>query len=287
MGTKVCIDGELVDPEQAFVPVLDRGFLYGDSVFEVLRTYGGVPAPERRHLERLERSCARVGIALPVPLDTVRDEVHRTLAAADNEESWIRIVITRGAGPISFDVRSARAPRRIVIVQPLTTLPAEAYAEGVAVVTAITPRALDSSPAAGAKSSNYLTNLLATDSARQAGAHEALVLGPGGEVLEGATSNVFVVRQATVITPPLAMGILGGITRALVLEAAVAAGMPVSEGLLFPHDLYTAEEVFLTSSIREVLPVVRVDGVPVADGRPGEWTRRLHAAYRHALEAAD
>lgn len=283
MGTKVSIDGVQVDVDRAFVSVLDRGFLYGDSVFEVLRTYGGVPAPERLHLERLAASCARVGIALPMDLDVIRDEVRATHAATGNDESWIRVVITRGTGPISFDVRTAVSPVRVVIAQPLVTPPPEVYEQGVTVATSLQPRALDASPAAGAKSSNYLANLLVTDDARRRGAYEAVLLGPGGEVLEGASSNVLVARGGRLSTPPLTLGLLGGITRRLVLEAARSAGIDVREEVLFPQDLYAADEVLLTSSIREVVPVVGVDGVAVGDGRPGPLARRLRALYRQAV----
>lgn len=283
MGIEICIDGAPTSPDTASVPVLDRGFLFGDSVFEVLRTYGGVPRPLELHLERLARSCDRVGITLPVGLDVLRGELFATLDRSGNEESWIRIVITRGAGPISFDIRTAHDPRRVIIVQPLVTPPEEIYREGVAVACATVARALDPSEAAGAKNSNYLRNVLAADDARRRGAYEAILLGPGGEVLEGASSNFFVVRDSRLLTPPLALGILGGITRAVVLDCTKSLGIDTAETVLFPHDLYTADEVFLTSSIREVVPVVRVDGAAIGDGRPGPLTQRLGAAYRGAI----
>lgn len=283
-GLVVAIDGEVVALERALVSVLDRGFLFGDSVFEVLRTYEGVPRPLGRHLERLARSCERVGIELPVSLDRLREELESTLAVAGLDEAWIRIVITRGAGPISFDVRSARHPKRLILMQPLVTPPDEVYADGVEVATATVARALDPSDAAGAKNSNYLRNLLAADDARRRGAYEAVMLGPGGEVLEGASSNVFIVKDERLITPPLELGILGGITRAVVLEAARNLGIETHERVFFPHDLYAADEAFLTSSIREVVPIVGADGVSIGHGRPGTLAPELRAAYREAIE---
>ena len=279
----VAIDGRVVEPERALVSVLDRGFLFGDSVFEVLRTYGGVPRPLARHLERLARSCERVGIEMPVGVEALREELAATLAAAALDEAWIRIVITRGAGPISFDVRSARDPRRVILVQPLVTPPDEVYANGVEVATATVARALDPSDAAGAKNSNYLRNLLAADDARRRGGYEAVMLGPGGEILEGASSNVFVVKDGRLLTPPLELGILGGNTRAVVIEAARALGVDTREEVFFPCDLYDATEAFLTSSIREVVPIVRADGAAVASGRPGSLAPRLRRAYREAI----
>ena len=280
---RVSIDGVITDASAASVSVLDRGFLFGDSVFEVLRTYGGVPRPERLHLERLARSCERVGIELPVSLPMLSEEIRAVLAVAGEPEAWIRVVVTRGTGPITFDVRTAHDPRRVVIVQPLVTPPDEVYAAGVAVAIATTARALDPSAAAGAKNSNYLKNLLAADEARRHGGYEAVLIGPGGELLEGASSNLFVVRDGVVLTPPLELGILGGITRAVVLDAARALGIETRERVLFPHDLYTAGEAFLTSSIREVVPIVRADGATIGSGLPGPLAPRLRAAYREAV----
>jgi len=247
----------------------------------VLRTYGGELFALDAHLERLERSCERVMITPPARRETLRAEVEQTVARVGAPDAYVRIVITRGSGPLTFDVTTARDPVRVIIAQPVSPPPAEVYERGVGLLTV--PWGVDQSPAAGAKDSNYLPNLLATHRARQAGAYEALVLGAGGEVLEGASSNLFLVRGGRVLTPPLSLGILAGITRGLVLEAAGAEGIEAREALLYPHDLYRAEELFITSSIREVVPVVEVDGVRIGAGRPGAVTRRLHRAYRARL----
>ena len=285
MGTSVSIDGVLVDPSEASVPVMDRGFLYGDSAFEVTRTYGGQPFAMNAHLARLRRSCEHLGIALTVDDATLRADVAAALEAAGNEESYVRVIITRGVTAIGLGVGRGETARRLLVVLPLPPQPPELYAEGVELATVTTARALDGTGASGAKASNYLPNILSLASARARGGYEALSVGPGGEILEGATSNVFVVHGVVVWTPPIAVGILEGITRALVLEAAAEEGITVEERLFFPPDLYGAEEAFITSSLREVVPVVRADGVTLGDGRPGALTKRLHAAFRRRADA--
>ncbi|MCA9608065.1 MAG: aminotransferase class IV [Myxococcales bacterium] len=285
MGTSVSIDGVLVDPDVASVPVMDRGFLYGDSAFEVTRTYGGQPFALGLHLERLERSCDRLGIAIGVPREVLWSDIATALAAAENPESYVRVIVTRGVTDIGLGVGRGETARRIVVVLPLTPQPDELYEAGVEVATVTSARALDGSGAAGAKASNYLPNILSLASARARGGYEALSVGPGGEILEGATSNVFVVRAGVVWTPPLGLGILEGITRRVVMEAAREDGLTVEERLFFPPQLYSADEACITSSLREVIPVVRADGVVLGDGRPGPVTKRLHAAFRHRAEA--
>lgn len=283
MTVRICIDGEIFDESTARVSVLDRGFLYGDSVFEVMRTYHGRPCKEREHLERLARSAERVLIPMPVDLDTISAEIARTLEAAGNERSYIRVVVTRGRGPVSYDPDTAENPTRVVIVTPLPEQPRRQYEEGVTVALVRATRPTDESRVTGAKASNYLASLLAVHEAKKAGAYEAILIGPTGQVLEGATSNVFAVGSGRVRTPPVAAGILAGITRATVIEAARVEGIELVEEALHPRDLYDADEVFITSSLREVVPVVAVDGHRVGDGRPGPVTARLHAAYLRAL----
>ncbi len=194
----------------------------------------------------------------------------------------MRAMVTRGSGPLSLDPDTARSPLRVVIVEPVTPPPRETYALGIAVATVRAHRAVDGTAAAGAKVTNYLANLLAVREAKAAGASEALLLGPQGVVVEGATSNVFAVRAGKVVTPPESAGILAGITRGYVLALARASGLVADEAPLPLADLYAADEAFVTSSIREVVPVVRVDGRPIGSGAPGPVTRRLHRALRAA-----
>ncbi len=285
MSIKVCIDGEVRDEADAKVSVLDRGFLYGDSVFEVMRTYGGVPFAEDEHLSRLRTSADKIFIPMTFDDALLREEIRRTLDAAQNDESYVRVMVTRGSGPLSYDPNTARNPLRVIIVTPLSPPPQTVYDEGVAVVCVRQPRPTESGPAAGTKASNYLANLLAAHEARSKGGYEAILLGADGSVLEGSTSNVFVVKDDRVKTPRLESGILAGITRREVIAAAADEGLRLEVGVLFPRDLYDAEEVFITSSIREVVPVVKVDDRPVGEGHPGPVTRRLHAAFRRRVQA--
>jgi branched-chain amino acid aminotransferase len=279
----VMIDGAIVAAGEAKVSVYDRGFLFGDAVFEVLRTYGGTPFALDEHLRRLHRSADRVALTLPVDETTLGGEVEGAIVASGNKESYVRIVVTRGSGPLSLDPDTARDPLRVVLVEPVAPPGKDAYATGIAAVTVPTRREVDDTPAAGAKVTNYLANLLAVREAKSRGGQEALIVDRRGNVVEGASSNVFVVRAGRIKTPPESAGILPGITRAHVLEAAARLGLAVDEAELTPEELYGADEVFITSSIRELLPVVRVDDHSVGAGAPGTVSRRLHRAFRVAV----
>lgn len=283
MSTKVSIDGVVYDEADAKISIFDRGFLYGDSAFEVMRTYGGKPFAEREHLERLAQSCARILIEMPVSVPQLSREVAATLAAAKNEESYVRVIVTRGAGPISYDPTTARNPTRVVLVIPLQPLPESLHRDGVEVSCLRASRPTEDPRAYGVKASNYLSNLLAVHEAKQRGGYEAVLLSPDGQVLEGASSNIFVVEGGMVKTPPLTNGILAGITRATVFDAARRIGVPLVETTLFPHQLYAADEAFLTSTLREVVPVVRADGRTIGSGKPGPVTRRLFEAFREEV----
>ena len=286
-GRVAVIDGVVLAPEDAKVSVYDRGFLFGDAVFEVLRTYGGAPFAFDEHFDRLRRSAERVFIEVPFDRGTLREEVTRGIAAAGNAESYVRILVTRGAGPMSLDPATATRALRVILVEPVVPPPPAAYTDGIAVVTVHTRRSVDETAAAGAKVTNYLESLLAVREAKARGGQEALIVDGRGEVVEGATSNVFVVKDARVATPPPEAGILVGITRAHVLDAAGRLGMPVEERRLRPGDLRDADEVFITSSIRELLPVVRVDGRAIGSGVPGPVARALHRAFRVAAGVGD
>ncbi|HEX9620071.1 MAG TPA: aminotransferase class IV, partial [Polyangiaceae bacterium] len=269
MTIRVSIDGQLVDPQQARVSVLDRGFLYGDSVFETLRTYAGSPFALGEHLERLEESARRVLIRLPVEQRALSEEVRAAIAAAGNPESFARVMVTRGVGELGLDPGSARDPLRVIIVAPLVPPDPRQYAEGVPVITYRAQRIGEATGSEGAKVGNYLTAVLAMREARAAGAVEALILGSDGCILEGSTSNVFFVRGRTLVTPPLASGILAGITRAHVLSIAAELGLETELATVRKDDLEALDECFISSSIREILPVVRIDDCTIGSGAPG------------------
>lgn len=284
MSAVASIDGVIVPLDTlgaARVSVLDRGFLYGDAVFEALRTYRGVPDALDLHLARLEQSCAILHIAPPASREQLAREVVAAVAATGAPECYLRIMITRGDLPDALPPMGAGQARRVILARPLAPSAPTVYRDGIRVVSTVAPP----SPLwAGAKPSAYLNNLLAVGAAQRAGAADALLLGAYGELLEGATSSVFVVRAGQVSTPPLALGILPGITRDRVLACAESEGLSPRERLLFIHDAYAADEVFLTSSVRTVVPVVAVDGIAVGDGKPGPITQRLAAAYRALVE---
>jgi len=277
------IDGRITDENEAFVPVLDRGFLYGDSVYEVTRTSGGRPVDLGRHLDRLARSAAAIGLDLPGRAE-VEGAVGETLAAAGAGEAYVRIIVTRGGGEIGLDPALADRPRLIVLVRPLPLLAPSLYEDGVEIALVAVRRnprrALD--PAI--KSGNYLNNILGLREARARGAHECIMMNAEGWLTEGSTSNLFVVRGDAVRTPAFDDGLLDGITRGRILELARGAGVPAAEAHLGRDDVLGADEAFLTSSLRGVLPVVRVDGFHLADGRPGPLTRALMAHWASFLE---
>jgi len=279
MAIRVHIDGAIVEPEAAKVSVFDRGFLYGDSVYETIGTAYGRLFALRDHLDRLERSAQRIGLAVP-PRATIERAVADTVAAADNPESRVRVMLTRGTGRLDLDPAAAGDTRLIVIVFPLGPPTPEMYQRGVTVaivsIARNSPRAID--PAV--KSGNYLNNVLALGEARRRfNAHEAILCAGDGSIAEGASSNVFVVIGGEIRTPPAEVGILDGITRAKVITLCQEAGIPFAERRLTPDELRGADEVFLTSATRAVLPVTRIDDRPVASGVPGPITRRLIEHY--------
>ncbi len=282
MGAKVWLDGAPVDASAARVPVFDCGFLYGDSVYEVLRTFSTKPFGLVEHLQRLERSATALGITLP-PLADIERAIFDTLAAAAEPDAYVRVMVTRGAGELGLDPALADQPRLIVIVRPVKPPDPKQYEEGVEVaVVGCSRSAAPGQPGAldpQVKSGNYLVSVLAVAQARAAGAYEAILTDSVGRITEGGSSNFFLVRGGRIGTPPVSAGLLEGITRGKVIAVARANGLAVDELPLWPSDLRGADEAFLTSSVRGLVPMVRVDGQPIGDGRPGPITRRVMALY--------
>lgn len=283
MSVQVFIDGFIHDEQTAVVSVFDRGFLYGDSVYEVTRTAGGRPVDLPRHLDRLARSAAAIYLEAP-PAAVIADAIGRTLAAARNPDSYVRVVVTRGAGKIGLDVALADAPQLIVIVKPLELPPPALYETGVEVALVAVRRNLRQAVDPAVKSGNYLNNVMAFAEGKRRGAHEAIMCNVDGFMVEGSTSNIFVVGAGVVSTPALDGGLLDGITRRRVLDLLRGAGRQVTELPLRPEALRMAEEAFLTSSIRGVLPVTHVDGTPIGGGVPGATTRDLMQRYELFLQ---
>lgn len=276
----VIVDGEVFSPETACIPVTDRGFLYGDSVYEVVRTYGGEPWALREHLERLAKSAAMVEMTLPCSLEELETEVRRALNVVGAGEWYFRIIVTRGGGPIGLDPALADHPRRLLLVLPIPSIPEHVRTAGAAVaLVSVSRPAEGQAMPAGAKTGNYLTNVMALRRAREQGCFEAIMVDAEGQIVEGTTSNVFIVDGGTLVTPPLAAGILDGITRRFVMDLARREGLEVLERRLRPADVTGAAEVFLTGTIKEIIPVTTIDGHPVADGRPGPITERLRRLW--------
>ena len=286
MTARVWIDGQARASSDAHVSVFDRGFLYGDSVFETLRTYAGRPFALELHLDRLERSAERVLIPMPVSRSVLRSEVESAVEAAGYAESYVRLMLTRGQGTsLGLDPALSERPLRVLLVQPLSPLPALKYEQGIAAITFRTQRVGDGTQAAGAKLGNYLVAVLATHAARERGAEEALLVDAEGRLLEGATSNLFAVAAGRLVTPPEELGILSGITRAYALRAAAALGVAVDVRPLWVSELAKLDELFISSSIRELLPVVRVDEQDIGQGAPGPITQRLTTEFRRLVRA--
>jgi branched-chain amino acid aminotransferase len=281
----VMINGELRPPEAQVISVFDRGFLYGDSVFETLRTYRGVPFELHEHLARLARSASLVFIELPISLDALEAELLRALHAAQNPESYIRLMVTRGQGALGLDPGLAERPNRVMIVQPLSPPAAHLYTAGIAAISYRTQRQVDATSAVGAKVGNYLVSVLAMREASRVGALEALIVDARGCVLEGGSSNVFLVERGTLVTPDVSAGVLAGITRAQVLEVAKTLGIGVQLRTPNLDEAYQADELFISSSIRELMPVVRLDERTIGDGTPGPVFARLLAAFRQRVGA--
>lgn len=280
MNPTLFLNGQRVDAAEARVPALDRGFLYGDGVFEVLRAYRGIPFALEEHLGRLRASATALGMSLPAPISRLRTEVALALDAAGMPDAHIRVLITRGLGDLGVAPSNVRDATRMVVVTPLVASAQNPYRNGVRAMAARVPWRAAKGPLAGAKTLNYLANIQWLREARARGFDDAIVLGDGDVLLEGATANVFVVHGDTVTTPPVEAGILAGLTRGFVLAQAAGAGVRAKEAPVTFSDLWTADEVFLTSSVREVVPVVMIDEHEVGDGAPGRVTRTLHRAYR-------
>jgi branched-chain amino acid aminotransferase len=281
LGATVFVSGRIGDESTASVPVFDHGFLYGEGIYETLRTYHGVPFLYDRHCQRLRQSASLM--ALPVPFDdaALLADIRRTMAAhAGLEEAYIRVLLTRGVGELSYNPAACPTPTLVIIVKPFVEPPARSFADGIRLslvsVRRNHPRALNPM----IKSNNLLNNALAMQEALRAGADEALMRNQDGDLAECSQSNIFLVRGGAVLTPPLAAGLLPGITREFVMELAGELGVPAREQRLTPDDLRTADEAFITGTTREVTPVVRVDDLPIGDGTPGAVTRRLLAHFR-------
>ncbi len=281
-GVQIWIDGARKSTESAQVSVLDRGFLYGDSIFETLRTYRGKCFSLEAHMLRFAQSAERVLIQMPCSSSEFAAEIERAVRESGYEECYVRMMVTRGVGALGLDPCAAIHPLRVLIVAPLHSPPIEDYMRGIKVVSFVSARVTDATEVAGAKVGNYLVAVLANQKASKAGAKEALISNDAGEVVEGATSNVFWFEGETLFTPPLESGILAGITREHILRVAEEAGFHLSYRIPLLSELAGADGVFISSSIREMIPVVQIDETLINGGKVPLFTKRLHGAFRRA-----
>ena len=281
---KIYIDGTFFSRDDARISVFDHGLLYGDGVFEGLRVYRRRVFRLDAHLARLADSAQAIGLALPLDQPTLAEAVRDTVRANQQENGYIRLVVTRGDGPLGLDPTTCARPRVIIIVADLAVYPAALYDSGVRVITAGTRQVPAASVDPRIKSLNYLKNVLARLEAHAAGAAEALMLNAEGFVAECTADNVFAVRAGTVRTPPATEGALGGITRDAVRELAEAEGLAWREERLARYDLFTADECFLTGTGAELVPVIALDGRTIGSGKPGPVTRRLTENFRALAE---
>lgn len=284
MSTVVNVNGTMTDERHAVISVFDHGFLYGEGVYETLRTYRQQPFLLDRHLKRLRRSASLMALKAPLTDEELADRIARTIeqaaAAVVDGEWYIRVLLTRGVGDLTYDPAATPIPSVVIIVKPLGVLPDAAYENGVrAVISSIVRNHPDTvNPAI--KANNLMNNALAMQEAVKRGAFEAIMRNHRGEIAECSTANLFIMRDGDALTPPLTAGLLPGITRELVFEIGNSAGIAVREATLRDDDLFAADEMFLTSTTREILPIVDVDGRAIGTGRPGATTRRLHSEYR-------
>jgi branched-chain amino acid aminotransferase len=280
MALFASVNGAILPAEQARVSVLDNGFTFGDSVYEVLRTYGGRPFEAARHFRRLRASAERLGFGVPGSDGDLLDQVRALLARGGDGESYVRIVLTRGVGDSSYDFDAVVGPTLVMIAKELSPYPERHYTEGIRVAAVGVRRNHRLSLDPAIKSSNLLNNILAVREARTRGAEEPILLNVEGCLAEGASTNVFLAKDGVLRTPSLDTGILAGITREVVIELAAGLGLPCRAVTLRLDDLLDADEAFLSSTTREVVPIHAVDERLVGDGRPGPLTRRMMDAFR-------
>ena len=286
MGLKVYMNGKLVDASEAHVSVYDHGLLYGDGVFEGIRSYNGLVFKLKEHVDRLFESAHTLMIKIPLSKQEMIQAVVATLKANKLTNAYIRLVITRGVGDLGLDPRKCSQPTVFIIADKIVLYPERIYREGMEIITVPTPRNLPEALNPQIKSLNYLNNILAKIEAVNGGVEEALMLNPHGYVAECTGDNIFIIKKGALITPPPYAGILKGITRGAVMDLAGSARIPVKEQMLTRHDLFNAEECFVTGTAAEIAPIVRIDGRVIGDGRPGKTTLRLMRDFRKLTKTA-
>ena len=290
MQGAVYVNGTITPAAQAVVPVYDHGFVYGEGVYEVLRTYDHVPFLYDRHMRRLRQSAQRIALDVPFDDATLLQWIGRTVAAAGElTEAYVRILLTRGVGELTYELSATPVPTTVIIAKPFEPYPARVFESGLRIALVDMLRNHPKSVSPLIKANNLLNNVLAMQAAHRAGAEEALMCNYRGELTECSQANFFLVRGGAALTPKSEAGILEGVTRGFIFELGRELGIDVREETLLPKDLESADEMFITSTTRELHPVVQVDEHIVGSGKPGPVTGALLALYQqraHALTRA-
>ncbi|MCE2400126.1 branched-chain-amino-acid transaminase [Candidatus Poribacteria bacterium] len=277
----IYLDGEFLPREEAKISVFDHGLLYGDGVFEGIRCYNGFVFKLDEHLERLYDSAKSLMLQIPISIDVMKQNVLETLRQNQLREGYIRLIVTRGVGDLGLDPDKCQNPSVIIIADKIALYPQNFYENGLEIVTVSVRRNYPEAINPRIKSLNYLNNILAKIEAKQSGAVEALMLNNDGYVVECSGDNIFWIKNEIIVTPPPHIGILEGVTRNSVIALAREAGFQVEERVFTRHDLYIADECFLTGTAAEVIPVVKLDQRVIGNGKPGKVTQKLIAAFRH------
>jgi len=286
MGLKIYLNGKLVEASEAKISVFDHGLLYGDGVFEGIRSYGSRVFKLKEHVERLYESAHTILLKIPLSKQEMMRAVVATLKANRLTDAYIRLVVTRGPGDLGLDPRKCEKATLFIITDKIVLYPDRVYKDGMEIVTVPTPRNLPEALNPQIKSLNYLNNILAKIEATNAGVQEALMLSAHGYVAECTGDNIFIVKNGTLLTPPPYAGLLRGITRGCVMDLARKARVAVREEMMTRHDLYNAEECFLTGTAAEIAPIVKIDGRVIGVGKPGKVTLKLMRDFR-ALTKVD
>ncbi len=285
MAKYIYIGGAYFSEADAKISVFDHGLLYGDGVFEGLRIYSGAVFRLGEHVERLFESAKAIWLDIPMTRDEMAAAINQTVAKNELADGYVRAIVTRGAGSLGLDPRRCSDPQVIIIADTITLYPQEYYENGLEIITVSVIRNHPAALSPRVKSLNYLNNILAKIEGIQAGCMEALMLNHKGEVAECTGDNVFVIKDGKLLTPPLDAGILAGITREAVIDLASELAIPCAEQVLTKHDIYVADECFLTGSAAEVIPVVKVDSRTIGTGKPGKITKRLTDAFHQLVRS--
>lgn len=287
MSATINVNGRISGERDAVISVLDHGFLYGEGIYETLRTYDGRPFLYDRHMRRLRRSASMIALEIQFSDEDLLTRIRDTMAAASlsSSEAYIRVLVTRGIGELTYDLRATPTPSIVVIVKPQVNPPPEAYRDGVRTVIVSVVRNHPDTVNPMIKSNNLMNSALAMQEAYRRGAFEGIMRNYRGELAECTTSNLFIVKGGVALTPPLTAGLLPGITREFLFDVGKEVGIDVREEVLQDADLFAADEAFLTSTTREAVPITQVDDRAIGSGKPGPVTARLLEGFRRRTRA--